>query len=74
MDLEKLSGKYEIEIFNEPFVNVEKHTKTQKKEKNRTYDKNIISIFEQQFIDKNKNANIENHINRTTMSCYKHYI
>ena len=54
----------------EPFINVEKHTKTQKQEKSRTYDKNIL---DQQFVDKNKDENIENHINRTTMSCYKHH-
>lgn len=60
-------SKYRI---NEPFVNVTKHTKTQKKEKNRTYDKTIL---DQSFVDKYKNEEIENHINRITMSCYKHY-
>ena len=66
-ELDKIFGlsKYRI---NEPFINVTKHTKTQKNEKNRTYDKNIL---DQEFVDNHKDINIEERIDIMTLTCYK---
>ena len=49
-------------------TDVTKHTKTQKNEKNRTYDKNIL---DQEFVDKHKDINIEERIDIMTLTCYK---
>jgi len=68
-ELDKIYGlsKYRI---NEPFINVKKHTKTQKNETNRKYDKSII---DKNFIDKHREKDIEEHIDSMTISCYKQF-
>lgn len=70
MELDRTFGMCNYRI-NEPFINVKKHTKTQKNEQNRTYDKTIL---DQSFVDQHKDENIEKHIDSITMNCYKDFI
>lgn len=52
---------------NKPFVNYEKHTKTDENQQKRVYDKTILN---QSFVDQHKNSEIEDHINSLTITCY----